>query len=88
VRRSALVGLYDGKEPGVVIEPHPHFFPKTQEERERFVRELRALGEADAVTASIRKFFFHPSFPVDGRHNAKIFRDKLGEWASKAVTTH
>lgn len=87
VRRTALVGLYDGKEPGVVIEPHPHFFPRTQEERERFVRELRALGEKEGITSTIRKFFFHPSFPVDGRHNAKIFRDRLADWASKVVAT-
>jgi olefin beta-lactone synthetase len=24
----------------------------------------------------------HPSFPVDIRHNAKIFREKLAVWAA------
>ena len=27
-------------------------------------------------------FFFHPEFPVDVRHNAKIFREKLAVWAA------
>jgi ketosteroid isomerase-like protein len=26
---------------------------------------------------------FHPSFPVDVRHNAKIFSEKLAEWADE-----
>ena len=34
------------------------------------------------MTAPIRRFYFHPSFPVDARHNAKIFRDKLAVWAA------
>jgi hypothetical protein len=37
---------------------------------------------SSAVTASIRRFYFHPSFPVDARHNAKIFRDRLAVWAA------
>jgi len=30
----------------------------------------------------IRRFYFHHSFPVDARHNAKIFRDRLAIWAA------
>jgi len=26
---------------------------------------------------------FHPEFPVDMRHNAKIFREKLALWAER-----
>ena len=33
----------------------------------------------------IETFLFHPSFPVDIRHNAKIFREKLAVWAAKAA---
>jgi nucleoside-diphosphate-sugar epimerase len=43
-------------------------------------RRLRDLGHD--VTAPITRFFFHPSFPVDARHNAKIFRDRLAAWAA------
>jgi hypothetical protein len=29
----------------------------------------------------------HPRFPVDVRHNAKIFREKLAVWAAEQVMT-
>jgi hypothetical protein len=35
------------------------------------------------MTAAISRFMFHPSFPVDIRHNAKIFREQLADWAAK-----
>ena len=31
------------------------------------------------MTREIETFLLHPSFPVDIRHNAKIFREKLAE---------
>jgi len=31
------------------------------------------------------EIFFHPRFPVDGRHNAKVFNDQLGVWASSEL---
>jgi acyl-CoA synthetase (AMP-forming)/AMP-acid ligase II/pimeloyl-ACP methyl ester carboxylesterase len=82
VRRSALVQLDDGLI-AIVVEPHPQYWPQTSEEREAFATELRRLGQSSELTREISKFFFHPSFPVDVRHNAKIFRDKLGVWASR-----
>ena len=50
--------------------------------RHRLAGELRTLGAADLVTSPIKRFYFHPSFPVDARHNAKIFRDRLSVWAA------
>ena len=44
--------------------------------------ELRGLGAACAHTRGIDRFLFHPAFPVDVRHNAKIFREKLAVWAA------
>ena len=44
--------------------------------------ELRRLGAAHAHTRDIATFLFHPAFPVDVRHNAKIFREKLALWAA------
>ena len=43
--------------------------------------ELLALGAARPHTRAIRHILFHPAFPVDIRHNAKIFREKLAKWA-------
>lgn len=81
VRRSALVNLGDGQEPGIVIEPHPQNWPESDKARGEFLKELEALSASHPITENIRWIFFHPSFPVDARHNAKIFRDQLSSWA-------
>jgi acyl-CoA synthetase (AMP-forming)/AMP-acid ligase II len=44
--------------------------------------ELRRLGAGYAHTRDIDTFLFHPAFPVDVRHNAKIFREQLAVWAA------
>lgn len=83
VKRSALVKLVvDGKVvPGMVIERHhgPHQLT------EGFRKELEALKVQEPFTSVINHFFVHPEFPVDVRHNIKIDRVKLGEWAQKVL---
>ncbi|RIL09119.1 MAG: hypothetical protein DCC75_07295 [Proteobacteria bacterium] len=83
LRRSALVALNQGVEAALVVEPLPEFWPASKEEEIKFIRELREIAQKHPFTSKIKKFFFHSSFPVDARHNAKIFREQLGEWASK-----
>ena len=78
VGRTALVGV-DGL-PALVVEPRSRHL--SSDARQRLAGELRALGGRDPVTAAIRRFYFHPAFPVDARHNAKIFRDRLAVWAA------
>jgi acyl-CoA synthetase (AMP-forming)/AMP-acid ligase II len=85
VRRSALVGVRGGRDPAIVIEPHPQYWPDSPELEERFHAELRALADQSDLTRDIQLFFFHRSFPVDARHNAKIFREQLAEWADKLL---
>ena len=80
VSRSALVGVDGGA--ALVVEPTGEHWPLAAGARRRLAEELGALAAADRVTATIRRFYFHPSFPVDARHNAKIFRDKLAVWAA------
>jgi len=81
VNRCALVGIGEpGKQvPALVVESGATGLPA-----EQFARELRELAMADPATASIRKFYFHPRFPVDVRHNAKIHRLSLARWAARA----
>ena len=44
---------------------------------------VRSLGVRSVpLTASIKRAMFHPAFPVDRRHNAKIHREELAQWAS------
>jgi len=47
-------------------------------------RELLDLGQANELTRSIKPILFHPGFPVDVRHNAKIDREQLAGFASRA----
>lgn len=82
VKRSALVGL--GKpgrqQPVLCVETEQGV---SQEEHGHIRRELIALGSKYPHTKSILKILFHPSFPVDIRHNAKIFREQLAVWAAE-----
>ncbi len=82
VNRSALVGLGEApvQTPVLVVELEKGVKP-TQELR----GELIDLGARFAHTKCIADVLFHPSFPVDIRHNAKIFREKLAVWAKGRV---
>lgn len=48
-------------------------------------KELAALAAANPITAGITRFLRHPKFPVDIRHNSKIFREKLAAWAAERM---
>ena len=76
VYRSALIDLSQGR-PAIVIEPEKSAFPKSTEERARFIESLRELGQKNTQTVAIKDFFFEANFPVDVRHNAKIHRLSL-----------
>ncbi len=80
VKRSALIGVGcpPMQRPVLCVELLTKAkSPETESLRE----ELRALGARYPVTESIKEILFHPVFPVDVRHNAKIFREKLVAWA-------
>ena len=85
VRRTALVGIRAGREPAIVVEPFPQFWPENEKDREAFLHDLKVCAASSHLTKDINQFFFHKSFPVDPRHNAKIFRDRLGDWADKLL---
>ncbi len=80
VARSALVRVrrLSGLEPAICIE-----LDKGIKKSEILRNELRALAGEYNTTAGITQFLFHKNFPVDPRHNAKIYREKLAEWAQK-----
>lgn len=78
VRRTALVGIgpAGAQTPVLCVE-----LETGSRERESLRDELLALGGAHEHTKGIRKILYHPGFPVDIRHNAKISREKLAVWA-------
>jgi acyl-coenzyme A synthetase/AMP-(fatty) acid ligase len=51
----------------------------------RIRAELLDLGSGFDHTREIRTVLFHPAFPVDIRHNAKIGRGALAAWATPRV---
>ena len=81
VRRTALVGIgaSPDQSPVLCVELDPEH---KRADRSQLISELRALGREHAHTRGIGAFLFHPGFPVDIRHNAKIFREKLAIWAA------
>ncbi len=87
VYRSALVGIYP-RENGVceaaviIVEPHKNM----DINRRNLIKEVRILSASNEVTKKIDHFLVHLNFPVDIRHNAKIFREKLGVWAQKEIS--
>ncbi len=78
VRRTALVGVRG--EPVLCVELEPGT------EMERLTEELQTLGKRFPPAQKIKKYLVHPSFPVDIRHNAKIFREKLAIWAERKLS--
>jgi acyl-coenzyme A synthetase/AMP-(fatty) acid ligase len=84
VRRSALVGIGPSKRQKPVIVIEPEASPNRPSARE-FVEELRNIAQANVHTSQIDTFLFHKRFPVDIRHNSKIFREQLGVWAARKV---
>jgi acyl-CoA synthetase (AMP-forming)/AMP-acid ligase II len=81
VRRPALVGVGRPGEqiPVLCVELNAD---ARDTDRQKLAEELRAIGRSFDHTRGIRPILFHPSFPVDIRHNAKIFREKLAVWAA------
>jgi len=83
VKRSALVGTGPRKKqkPIIIIEPNNAKISDSPKERKKLAEELLKYGAASPITKSIQRVLFHSNFPVDVRHNAKIFREKLSLWA-------
>jgi acyl-coenzyme A synthetase/AMP-(fatty) acid ligase len=85
VYRSALVGVKRGGEtiPVICIEPIRRL---ARGERDRVRSELLERAAAFAQTRRIRTILFHRAFPVDIRHNSKIFREQLADWAARRLS--
>ena len=84
IKRSALVGIErNGQiEPLVCIElanenPMSHI---------KLFNELRFMAKKTPQTQDITQFLIHKGFPMDIRHNAKIFREKLAILAATEIT--
>lgn len=84
VFRSALVGI------GPPGKQHPVICIQLEESArghhlETIRKELLQIAKTNVQTRKIETVLFRKDFPVDIRHNAKIFREKLALWAAKRI---
>lgn len=86
VYRSALVGVGSpGRQrPVMVIEREPASGGELSDDG-TLLNEVGQLAAEHAPTRGIEHFFLHPGLPVDIRHNAKIFREKLVPYAESQL---
>jgi len=86
VFRSALVGIgpRDRQMPVICVELKQG---RKRYDKKALKNELLELAQQNELTKDIRTVLFHKSFPVDIRHNSKIFREKLATWAGKRLRT-
>jgi acyl-CoA synthetase (AMP-forming)/AMP-acid ligase II len=86
VGRSALVGIPDSENSGCQI---PVLIVEKKKNNKVgnavLLGELQRIAAENPMTAGIHHFLFHHDFPVDIRHNAKIFREKLSVWAQREL---
>ena len=84
VFRSALVGVgpRPQQRPVIIAELEKTTSPINFQTLEK---ELLSMAASNKLTQSIQTVLFHKAFPVDIRHNSKIFREKLAIWAEKKI---
>jgi olefin beta-lactone synthetase len=87
VYRSALVGVGErgSQIPVAIVEPWPKSWTTNPTAQQALLQEVRWLAEMQPLTSSIEHFFLLQNMPVDIRHNAKIFREKLAVWAEQQL---
>lgn len=84
VYRSALVGVGQPNQqrPVIIVEPWPDHYPRSAAQRHKLISDLQSLAASHDLTRNINDIRILKSLPVDIRHNAKIFREKLARWAT------
>jgi len=84
VFRSALVGIGPPSRQKPVICIELAWDAKSRD-KDQLRKELLKLAQENKLTIEIKTVLFHKAFPVDIRHNSKIFREKLAVWAEKKL---
>ncbi|MFQ5484786.1 MAG: peptide synthase, partial [Desulfobacterales bacterium] len=84
VARSALVGVGEPmkQKPVICIELKKE---SMRTDKKALLIDLTALAARHEMTRPIDTILFHRAFPVDIRHNSKIFREKLAAWAGQKL---
>ena len=81
VKRTALVKVKrQGKATAAIIIERKDSGTKMAES---FMNELQKLRLKTTASERVEHFYLYPAFPVDVRHNIKIDRLKLAQWAQE-----
>jgi olefin beta-lactone synthetase len=82
VRLSALVGVVrNGRmSPIVIVEP------EDRRTSENMACEILRLSSTHSDMSQVSLVLTYPKLPVDVRHNAKIRREELAQWATRLLT--
>ena len=81
--RWLALGKGDNRTPAIVVEPEEGHFPEDANAEQKLKAELLQLAAGSELTSRITRVLFHRSLPVDTRHNVKINREALGQWAAE-----
>lgn len=83
VARAALLGIGErgSQEPVIALE----LKADNKADLKSVAAEVRAALAGRPFAAPIQRVLFHPAFPVDVRHNAKIQNEVLARWASERL---
>jgi acyl-CoA synthetase (AMP-forming)/AMP-acid ligase II len=57
----------------------------SRKRKDEIKEEFLELASSNELAKGIKTVLFHTKFPVDIRHNAKIFREKLTVWAREQL---
>lgn len=84
VFRSALVGIgaKGSQVPVMCVELKKGV---SSSKLDQIKKELLEISSSNPLTENIKTILFHEDFPVDIRHNSKIFREKLSVWAEEQI---
>jgi len=87
VSRSALVGIGSAGAQTVVLIVEPSSTAATDSDaaKQDLVTTVQHFATCQAKLQAIEHVLVHPQLPVDIRHNAKIFREKLAIWAAERL---
>ena len=87
VYRCAIVGVDNLgiQEAALIVECWPEHQVQSRKDEQQLLEELRELASSNTLTTCLKHFLIRDALPVDIRHNAKIFREKLAVWAKEKL---
>ena len=86
IYRSALIGTGDrfSQDPMVIVEPWPTSHPARRLNNVELAKAVKQQLSTNPLSQDVQRVIVYPKkLPTDIRHNSKIFREKLADWANQ-----